>query len=108
MTKGQAGAASPIGTDYQFLEQNGIVDVQQLGVSGKFTMYLVPGKEDIVRTALDLITSGTPPIPKIEEVPLAEQLRRIKVPPEHRVGLDPLKLQALTDRLMRALRKSGW
>lgn len=108
LEKGQAGAASPIGTDYKFLEQNGIVDVQELGVSGRFTMYLVPGKEDILKAAMDLITSGTPPIPKLEEMPLAEQLKRIKVPPEHRVGLDPMKFQALMDRLMRALRKGRW
>jgi hypothetical protein len=103
---GEAGRASPIGTDYKLLERRGIIEVKPLDVSGKYRMYLIPGKEDVLKKTLDLIETNVKPIIPLERLPLKEQLERIRVPPEARTNIDIKKVNDLVTNFVERLRRA--
>jgi len=103
---GEAGRASPIGTDYELLERKGIIEVKPLGVSGKYRMYLIPGKEDVLMRTLNLIETNVKPIEPLERLTLKEQLERIRAPPEARTDIDIKKVNALVASFVERLRKA--
>lgn len=105
ITAGEAGRATPIGTDYRALEQLGLIEVRKLGASGKFRMYLVPGKKAILEQVRSLVSSGVSSIPSLTIEPVGEQLKRIRVPPEARANIDPSKLQSLLEKVTDRLRR---
>lgn len=109
--KGEAGSAAPIGTDYKLLERNGIIEVKPFGVSGKYRMYLNPGKEDVLMKTLDLIETNVKPIiPLKQNLSIKQQLERISVPPEARTNFNVInteKTNQLIGRFMELLRRSG-
>ncbi|MFX0137425.1 MAG: hypothetical protein ACFFDN_27545 [Candidatus Hodarchaeota archaeon] len=106
LKNGEAGKASPIGTDYKLLERKGVIEVKRLGLSDRFRMYLVEGKEDYIEKTLDLISTNVNPIPPLQSSSLRDQLENIKAPPEARTNIDVQKLNELISRFIEKLRRT--